>query len=76
MTTSGKTETTDLAAVNQCFAEANKEGFWSDIEDPNASPRSSGRPAGYSRNSWGSIRARSTAQSSLIPLTHEMPISG
>jgi hypothetical protein len=36
MTTGGKTEATDLAAVNPCFAEANKECFWLDIEDPNA----------------------------------------
>jgi hypothetical protein len=36
MTTGGKTEATDVAAVNQCFAEADEEGFWLDIEDPNA----------------------------------------
>ena len=34
LTTSGKAETTDLAAVDRCFAEAHKEGFWLDIESP------------------------------------------
>jgi magnesium transporter len=36
LTTSGQTETPDLAAVNRCFAEANTQGFWLDIESPDA----------------------------------------
>jgi magnesium transporter len=36
LTTSGKTDSTDVASVNQCFAEAHTEGFWLDIENPDA----------------------------------------
>src|ERR1700674_3776500 len=36
LTTSGKTAATDIAAVNRCFATANTEGFWLDIESPDA----------------------------------------
>jgi len=36
LTTSGKTEATDVIAVQQCFADAHREGFWLDIENPDA----------------------------------------
>jgi magnesium transporter len=36
LTTAGKTETTDFAEINRCFAEAKAEGFWLDIESPDA----------------------------------------
>ena len=36
MTTSGKTETTELAEVNRCFSRAHTEGLWLDIENPDA----------------------------------------
>src|ERR1700730_7558327 len=36
LTTSGKTEATDVAAVQQCFTAAHAEGFWLDIEKPDA----------------------------------------
>jgi magnesium transporter len=36
LTTAGKTEATDVAAVQQCFTDAHREGFWLDIESPDA----------------------------------------
>src|SRR5258708_19923214 len=36
VTTSGKTDSTELAEVNRCFAAAHKEGLWLDIENPDA----------------------------------------
>ncbi len=36
MTTSGKTDSTELAEVNRCFAAAHTEGLWLDIEKPDA----------------------------------------
>ncbi len=36
LTTSGKTDGTDLAAITQCFSDAHKEGLWLDIEKPDA----------------------------------------
>jgi magnesium transporter len=36
LTTTGKTEATDVAAVRQCFTGAQTEGFWLDIEAPDA----------------------------------------
>jgi magnesium transporter len=34
LTTSGKTVETDVAAITRCFADAQKEGLWLDIESP------------------------------------------
>jgi magnesium transporter len=36
LTTGGQTVGTDGAAINQCFADAHKEGLWLDIERPDA----------------------------------------
>src|SRR3984893_18681348 len=36
LTTTGKTEATGVAAVRQCFTGAQTEGFWLDIEAPDA----------------------------------------
>ncbi len=36
VTTSGKTDSTELAEVNRCFAAAHTEGLWLDIENPDA----------------------------------------
>ena len=34
LTTAGRTEATDVVAVQQCFTDAPQEGFWLDIESP------------------------------------------
>src|ERR1700738_2308764 len=36
LTTAGKTATTDLDTIDRCFAAAHTEGFWLDIENPDA----------------------------------------
>src|SRR3977135_330378 len=36
LTTAGKSATTDLATIDRCFAAAHAEGFWLDIENPDA----------------------------------------
>jgi len=36
LTTAGKSATTDLGAINRCFDAAHTEGFWLDIENPDA----------------------------------------
>ena len=36
LTTAGKTEDADVAKITRCFAAADKDGFWLDIEAPDA----------------------------------------
>src|SRR5260370_7953836 len=36
VTTSGKTDSTELPEANRCFAAAHTEGLWLDIEKPDA----------------------------------------
>jgi magnesium transporter len=36
LTTEGKAEETDVAAITRCFGDAHKAGFWLDIETPDA----------------------------------------
>jgi magnesium transporter len=36
LTTAGKSDTSDLAAITRCFGAAHVEGFWLDIEKPDA----------------------------------------
>jgi magnesium transporter len=36
LTTGGKVDSTDIASITKCFADAPKEGLWLDIESPDA----------------------------------------
>jgi magnesium transporter len=36
VTTVGKSDATDITAIKRCFTDAHKEGFWLDIESPDA----------------------------------------
>ena len=36
LTTAGASDGSDLSAINRCFADAQKDGFWLDIEAPDA----------------------------------------